>query len=34
MTDFDIGSDTLQDYAVTVGSTEKYRYDVRPINLK
>ena len=32
--DYDVGKDTLSDYAVSIASTEKYRYDVRPINLK
>ena len=31
---WDTGSDTLVDYALTIGATEKYRYDVRPINLR
>ena len=34
ITDFDIGGDALQDYAVTAGATQKLRYDVRPINFQ
>lgn len=33
MTDYDIGSDILSDYAITGGATQKLRYDIRPINL-
>ena len=34
MSTYDAGTETLSDYAISVGSTEKFRYDVRPINLK
>ena len=33
ITDFDAGKDTMSDYAISAGSTQKLRYDVRPINL-
>jgi hypothetical protein len=34
VTNFDVGSDILSDYAITSAATEKYRYDVKPVNLK
>lgn len=34
MSDFDVGSEGLIDYAFSVAATEKYRYDVRPIDLR
>ena len=34
MSDYDIGSGTLGDYAVSVATTKEYRYDLRPINLR
>ena len=34
MSDYDVGTDMLSDYAITAAATEQYRYDVRPINLK
>jgi len=34
MSDFDVGTEGLIDYAFSVAATEKYRYDVRPIDLR
>ena len=34
ITDYDVCKDSLSDYALSVGSTEKFRYDVRPIDLR
>ena len=34
ITDYDVCKDGLSDYAITVGSTLKFRYDVRPIDLR
>lgn len=34
MSTYDVGAETLLDYAISVSSTKEYRYDVRPINLK
>jgi len=34
VTDFDVGNESMADYAVSVGATEKLRYDIKPINLK
>jgi len=34
MSDFDVGTDMLSDYAISCAATAKCRYDVKPINLK
>lgn len=34
ITDYDVCKDSLSDYAISIGSTEKFRYDVRPIDLR
>ena len=33
ISDFDVGTETLSDYALSVAVTKEYRYDIRPINL-